>query len=62
MARTNSRGTAMNRSLVIRLTDEDQANIKMEAQRQGRDMSAMVRHMLIDARIIRPVCSSLEDI
>lgn len=52
----------MNRSLVIRMTEEDLARIKLEAQRHGKDMSALIRHMLIDARIINPICSSLENI
>ncbi len=52
----------MNRSLVIRLTDEDQSRIRIEAQRQGIDMSAMVRQLLIRERVIRPVCAELDDI
>ena len=52
----------MDKSLVIRVSEEDDANIKIAAQRQGMDKSQMIRKMLIDARIIRPVCSGLDDI
>lgn len=62
MARTTSRGQHMDKSLVIRVSEEDDANIKIAAQRQGMDKSQMIRKMLIDARIIRPVCSGLDDI
>lgn len=55
MARTISRGTRMNERIYFRATPEDITNLKLAAQRQGVDVSAFIRNILIKERVFSPL-------
>ena len=53
--RTITRASKMNQVLSLRCTIEDRAKLKLAAQRQGIDMSALVRQLLIKEGILDPL-------
>ena len=55
MSRTISRSSAMSKTIVFRAHEEDIANIKLAAQKKGKDCSAFIRDLLIREGIIKPV-------
>lgn len=55
MPRTISRRERMNEKITMRATQKDIAEIKLHAQRQGLDVSTMLRLLLIKERIISPI-------
>ncbi len=52
---TNQRGQKQNESIIFRCAPADKANVKLEANRRGVNMSGLIKALLIDARIIEPV-------
>ena len=55
MARTIMRGAKMDRPFQMRFHSEDLANLKLAAQRSGKDVSAFIRELLIKEKIINPI-------
>ena len=47
-----TRGQAQTEQIVIRVAPADKANIKLEAQKRGVNMSTMIKGILIDNKII----------
>ena len=53
--RTIDRSMKADQSLVVRLTVKDKAQLKLYAQSTGDNVSAVVRRLLIENRIIEPL-------
>ena len=52
MANTNSRGLRMDKSLVIRVNEQDKAELKVAAGKRGVTVCSMIRTILINEKII----------
>lgn len=55
MSRTITRAAHMNASATIRLTQRDKAELKIAAQKEGIDVSAFIRKVLINSNILTPL-------
>ena len=58
MPRTVARGSAMTQTMAIRVTENDKAEIKLAALKQGLDISQFMRQLLIREKIISPTGTS----
>jgi uncharacterized protein (DUF1778 family) len=55
---TANRGSKQDESLVIRVTSEDKAMLKVAAQERGTSMSTVVKNALMKDNIIKPIYPS----
>ena len=55
MTRTIERGSKMDQIIGIKATHKDMTQLKLKAQQQGTNVSAIVRRCLIDAGLIDPL-------
>lgn len=54
MANQVSRGIRMDKSLIIRCTEQDKSELRMEANKRGMTVCSMVRQLLIAEKILSP--------
>ena len=59
MARTTTRGAHLKDSLIIRISPEDKANIKLAANKVGLDVSNFIRQMLIREKVLPPITNDI---
>jgi hypothetical protein len=59
MANTVQRGSRMNHTLMVRVTEEDKVALELESQRTGMNTSQLIRGLLIKEKIISPSYPSL---
>lgn len=61
MSRTTTRGAHLTESLIIRISAEDKANIKLAANRLGLDVSNFIRQLLIREKVLSPITRDIPD-
>jgi uncharacterized protein (DUF1778 family) len=59
MARTTTRGAHLTDSLIIRISPEDKASIKLAANKVGLDVSNFIRQMLIREKVLSPITTDI---
>lgn len=56
MSNKPTRGKKMEEQFIFRCTIEDKLNIELAAANEGMSSSALIRNLLIKARVLDPVC------
>ena len=58
---TNQRGPKMDQTVIMRCTYEDKAAMIVEAKQRGKNLSQMIRELLIENKIIPPQWTPTHD-